>query len=131
MPPRKRATSAQAEPEFGTKFERLRRRAAEFNDGRPKIADYILGAEEGFDPPVRVRFPLKIQQREDYYAALHRNDVMGMMIALMGHDEYQRVKRTLDAFDDGGDLFDGLALDLVDHVNGRGAQDIPGGSPAS
>jgi hypothetical protein len=131
------AADANDEPDdeqpFGAEFDRFRDRARRNRSSTraaekaAAIPDYVLGEEDGFDPEIRVSFPLSLEQQEGYYYAVRQRDTFAQARVLLGDNNYDRVVRTFDQFDDATQLFLGFVSDLNDHVNGKGAADVPGG----
>lgn len=132
MPPRSRTAAKPAE-EPQRAFEAFRQRAAStYKKDRPaQIKDFVLGKSMGFDPEIRVKFPMSLTQQEAYYYASRQGDVFGQVRAVLGEAQYARVKAVLEQEDDSADLFLGFAQTLFDHVSGKGAGDVEGGSGRS
>lgn len=127
MPTKAKKTDT-PEEEFGAKFARLRRRAQDADTKLPKVGDFILSPEDGFDPPVIAKFPLSMKRQEQLYYAARTGDIFAQMRLLLGDDQYERVRDMFDTVEDGQDLMIGLTNLLLDHAAGRGADDVPGGS---
>ncbi len=85
----------------------------------------------GFDPPIAARFPRKLVDREEFDEASRNRNLLGMLRVLLAADDYRRVLTAFDAFDDGDDLLIGLVMKIIDHANGEGASEAPGGSTPS
>lgn len=138
-PPRKRAAAKKASPrqkqvENLRAFEEYRRRAhaanmslkLDGNDAEP----YLLGPEQGFDPPIALVPPKGLVESEQFDRAMRSNDVFGALRQLLG-SEYMRVLQAFDTQDDAPDLLIGLLLAATDHFKGQGATAVPGGTRAS
>lgn len=130
MPPRARTTKATA-PERA--FEAFRQRAANTykKDKPPQIRDFVLGKDMGFDPEIRVKFPMSLKQQEAYYYASRNGDVFAQVRAVLGDMQYARVMAVFEGEEDSADLFLGFSQTLFDHVSGKGAGDVEGGSGRS
>ncbi|MFE2998664.1 hypothetical protein ACFXG4_27135 [Nocardia sp. NPDC059246] len=114
-------------------FEDLRERARASNLYLKSAADsepFVLGPERGFDPPIEVNWPSSLLAREDFDIASRRTDIFGMLRILLGSD-FRRVLEAFDRLSDSEELLVGLTMRIVDHFNGVGASDVPGGTPAS
>lgn len=134
-PPRKRAPAKKAAPRQRNvqSFEEYRRRAHAANmslkldnDAEP----YLLGPEQGFDPPIAMVPPKGLVASEQFDRAMRANDVFGALRQLLG-SEYMRVLEAFDTQDDAPDLLLGLLLAATDHFKGQGATEVPGGTRAS
>lgn len=127
MPPRKRVAAAPQDA-----FEQYRLRAASaFKDKPPQIKDFVLGPDMGFTPEIRVKFPLSLKQQEAYYYASRNGDTFAQVRAVLGDAQYARVMAAFEAERDSADLFLGFSQLLFDHVSGKGAGDVEGGSGPS
>lgn len=127
MPPK----AKKPEP-FGAQFNRLRMRAADTSTKKPpKVDDFVLGPDEGFDPPVVATFPLSMKDQEAYYYASREGNPFAQMRIVLGDAQYERVRDMFDQVPDGQDLMVGLSAMLLDHMQGKGADDVPGGSSRS
>lgn len=115
-------------------FEQFRDRAATVPRGTRRAAQkmepYVLGPDQGFDPPITVQFPTTLTGRVQVDQLSRRDDIYGLLQVLMG-GQFMRVVATFDQFDDGEELLLGLAYKILDHFYGQGAGDVPGGTPAS
>lgn len=129
MPPRTRKTVA----ESVDAFDRLRRRAADSKNRKAKkgIPDFVLGKAEGFEPEVRVTFPLSLKKQEAFYYANRNGDVFAQLRIMLGDEQYERVRDLFDTLDDGDDLLIGVLGVLLDHTAGKDADEVPGGSQGS
>ncbi|WP_280368597.1 hypothetical protein [Nocardia abscessus] len=85
----------------------------------------------GFDPEIRVKFPMSLKQQEAYYYASRNGDVFAQVRAVLGDAQYARVMAAFESEDDSADLFLGFSRHLFDHVSGKGAGDVEGGSGQS
>lgn len=106
--------------------ERARRSGLQMT--RKDAGPYVI---PGFDPPIEARWPGTLLGREDFDVASRRMDIFGMLRILLAPDDYRRVLARFDEFADGDDLLIGLTMRIIDHVNGPGASEVPGGSTAS
>ncbi len=115
-------------------FEEFRDRASTVPRATRKpaaeIKPYVLGRDQGFDPPITVQFPKDLTGRVRVDQLSRQNDIFGLLQVLMG-GQFMRVVQTFDQFDDGEELLIGLAYRILDHFYGQGAGDVPGGTPAS
>lgn len=129
MPPARRKTVEKPE----RVFEQLRQRAAVVTAKikAPKVEDFVLGPQDGFDPEIRVHFPMSLKQQQDYYYASRNGDVFAQVRAVLGDLQYARMISVFESEDDSADLFLGFSQLLFDHVSGKGSGDVPGGSGAS
>lgn len=138
--PRRTAAGADAnnEPRMEriTAFEDFRMRGKDagftMNVGTPP---YVLGPEKGFDPPVTARWPETLVDLNAYDLAWRRNDPMGMLRALFGPLDFQRILMKFDDYararnTDSMKLLVGLSGHLADHFVGDGASKA-GGTAAS
>ncbi|MGV9540929.1 hypothetical protein ACWDSF_06350 [Nocardia beijingensis] len=126
MPPRKRAAAPQ------NAFDQYRLRAASaFKDKPIQPKDFVLGKDMGFDPEIRVKFPLSLKQQEAYYYASRNGDTFAQVRAVLGDAQYARVMGAFEAEPDSAELFLGFSQLLFDHVSGKGAGDVEGGSGQS
>ena len=130
--PRKSAARKTPEPEAvagtpGGIFARLADEAA--TRSKPEKPDYILGKDEGFDPPLVITRP-KIKRQEAIYRAERSNDAFAGLRAFVG-DDYDRIVGVLDKIDRGDAILGQLVLDLMKHFYGKGVNEVPGGSAAS
>lgn len=130
MPPAKRKVATEAPERM---FEQLRQRAATVSaqNKPPKIKDFVLGPSDGFDPEIRVRFPLSLKQQQAYYYSSRGGDVFAQVRAVLGDGQYERIVAMFEPMDDSAELFLGFSQLLFDHVTGKGSGDVPGGSGAS
>lgn len=130
--PRKRA-APKAAPEPSPRraqieaFEELRERARTSGLTLVDPGPYKV---PGFDPPVYIRWPKSLVAREELHEATRRLDVFGTLRIVLGAD-YPRVLTEFDKLPDGEVLMIGLYRRMIEHFNGPGAPDAPGGSPAS
>ncbi|WP_228002138.1 hypothetical protein [Nocardia australiensis] len=124
MPPKKRVAPAQ-------RFSQLRARAQHASKDTPTIEDFVLGPDDGFDPEIRVSLPLSLKAQESYYYAARAGDTFAQVRAVLGDAQYTRIVEIFDAEKDSADLFVGFARMLTDHLSGKGAGDVEGGSGAS
>ncbi|MEV0367507.1 hypothetical protein [Nocardia fusca] len=129
MPPRSRTTKPAPE----RAFEAFRQRAANTvkKGGVPRPKDFVLGKDMGFDPEIRVKFPMTLDQQEAYYYASRNGDVFAQVRAVLGDAQYARVKAAFAGEPDSAELFLGFSQTLFDHVSGKGAGDVEGGSGRS
>ncbi|WP_280455642.1 hypothetical protein [Nocardia brasiliensis] len=137
-PPRKAPTPKAApkpDPvlERIARFDELRARAGHASAGLSAVVSthYELGAEWGFDPPVVASFPTDLEAKVELEIASRRGDTIGILAYLLGDLGLVRVIRAFKSQPDGERLLYGLQLRLQDHFLGRGAGDVPGGTPAS
>ncbi|MEU3011055.1 hypothetical protein [Nocardia asteroides] len=112
-------------------FEGLRRRAGDNSLAVPEYQPITLGADMGFDPPLVVTYPELLSDRVALDVASRRDDTIGFLFQLLGERGFARVLLAFDGQPDGERLLVGLQLYLLDHFLGRGAGDVPGGTPAS
>lgn len=131
MPPTKRRKPAPEAPE--RLFEQLRQRAATVSktNAAPEINDFVLGPQDGFDPEVRVHFPLSLRKQEAYYYASRNGDIFAQVRAVLGDSQYDRIVAAFEPMDDSAELFLGFSQLLFDHVSGKGSGDVEGGSGLS
>lgn len=130
MPPK--AKTAAKTP--GPLFERFQQRARLSQGETARIGDFVLGAADGFDPEIVVKFPLSIDAAEEFTSAVRAGDSFSLVRAVFGDVQYARIKAVFDRYGDGRqgiELLVGLALILQDHVFGQGAADVPGGPQPS
>ncbi|WP_418345273.1 hypothetical protein [Rhodococcus pyridinivorans] len=136
--PRKSTTrKTQTEPaEQATSFDqfsRFRARAQKLTfafDGAETIEPFVMGEDDGFDPPVVVKFPEDLEKQYLLERCLRGNDHFGALEILMGGD-LLRVIRAFSKQEDGHRLLVGLVYTIMDHYLGRGGTDVPGGSQPS
>lgn len=135
-PARSRTAASAATPEPSPHTEaieayaelRERARRSGLRMTRNDVGPYVI---PGFDPPIEANWPGTLLGREDFDVASRRMDIFGMLRILLAPEDYRRVLARFDEFDDGDDLLIGLTMKIVDHVNGPGASEVPGGSTAS
>lgn len=114
-------------------FEKLRARAA----GAPKLGANLnatpltLGPDEGFDPPLVISYPTALSEKIALDVATRRADPIGFLHTLLGDRDFVRVVAAFEDQPDNEMLLVGLQLRVTDHFLGRGASDVPGGTPAS
>lgn len=114
-------------------FEALRLRAV----GAPKLGANVnteplkLGPGEGFDPPLVISYPTLLSDKIGLDVASRRGDTIGFLHTLLGERNFARVIAALEDQPDNELLLVGLQLRITDHFLGRGASDVPGGTPAS
>lgn len=128
MPPKKKTAPA---PE--RMFEQFRARAAvaRKDSDITELDDFVVGPAQGFDPEIRVHFPLSLKQQETYYYAARNGDIFAQVRAVLGDVQYTRIVAAFDTEPDSTELFLGFSRMLTDHVSGKGADDVEGGSGAS
>lgn len=131
-----RKTAAAAVPAEETQFEkfgRFRARASNLTVAASpvdEIEPFVLGEDDGFDPPIAVQFPKDLEHQYLLDRALRAQDHFGVLEILMG-GELRRVLRVFSAHEDGAQLLVGLVYTIMDHYLGRGGTDVPGGSQPS
>lgn len=115
------------------KFARLRQRAIDSGLVRGQdvksAEDYVLGAELGFDPEIRVSAPsledmLVIQQ------AAQGGGAWDLALALFGYDDARRIVSVLDENLDGNaasQTLVGIVIDVTEHFYGPDALTTPEG----
>ena len=109
-------------------LEEYRDRAAKKNYAQRDrtTAPYLV---RGFEPPIEIPRPdLKKQLIID---KLLRQNRINEAIELFTGQHYNRIVDAFAVFPDGDALLFGMFDEMVEHFNGRGANDVPGGSPAS
>lgn len=141
MPPKGRAPARKAAPAKAQvaepvdkvadrieMFEALRARAhgSQF-ELRGRVEPLVMNA---FDPPVTATFPTTLEGRLELDSAARDMNLAVILRIFLG-DQLIRVIRQLDQAGDSDALALGLVLRLLDHFNGVGAGDVPGGIPAS
>lgn len=129
--PAKKVTPRKAVAEKIDTFEALRRRAGDQGLNISEPEPYILGADRGFDPPLVISYPTKLSDKVALDVAARRADYVSFLHTLLGDTGFARVLAAFDNEPDGERLLIGLQLIVLDHFLGRGAGDVPGGSPAS
>ena len=114
-------------------FEALRARAAGTSKlgANVNVAPLTLGPADGFDPPIVVRWPSALSDKIGLDIASRRGDAIGFLHTLLGERDFVRVIAAFENEPDNELLLVGLQLRLTDHFLGRGAGEVPGGSPAS
>ncbi len=114
-------------------FEYLRARGRR-SSLSPKAAEdiepYLLGSDKGFDPPIAVGLPEGLVALAALDQAWRSGDAFGILKLLLG-SEYHRVLKAFDTQPDSMILLVGLAADITTRFMGKGAADVPGGTPAS
>jgi len=126
-------TGETAEKTNFDKFSEFRARAAGVNipDAfTAEIPPYVLGPDQGFDPPVSLEFPDRFEQQVQFEMALRAQDYFAALQVLAGRD-FGRIIHAFGQVEDSYRLLAGLTLKIVDHFTGRGAADVPGGSSPS
>lgn len=126
-----RKVAAPAPPAHGEQieaFEGLRARARA--SGLTLISPSEPFEVPGFDPPVYARWPKSLIVREELYEATRHLSVFAALRIVLG-DDYPRVLAAFDALPDGDELLVGAYMRMLDHFQGPGAADVPGGTPAS
>lgn len=129
--PAKRAAPRKTVEQKISAFEGLRKRAGTNGLTIPEYKPLTLGPDMGFDPPLVVTYPDKLSEKIALDVAARRDDTIGFLHSLLGDLGFARVLAAFDGEPDGERLLVGLQLHLLDHFLGRGAGDVPGGSPAS
>lgn len=117
-------TEGEAPKVLGGRFAEYRGRSTA---GRKKRGDFVLGAEEGFDPPIVIKTPDLIHRRALFYAQ-RNNDPFAMVEAAFGVAQYNRIINALNDDDAADELLAELGKDVVQHFFGEGAGEVPGGS---
>lgn len=117
-------TEADEPKVLGGRFDEYRSRSTA---GRKKRGDFILGTEEGFDPPVVVKTP-DLRGRRALFYAQRNNDPFAMVEAAFGVAQYNRIINALNEDDDADELLAELGKDVIKHFFGEGAGEVPGGS---
>lgn len=132
-----RAVTKPAEQEQETTnfdaFSAFRARAAKLNiaaAGAVEIEPFVLGPDQGFDPPISVGFPKTLEKQYVLERCLRAQDHFGALEVLTG-DQMLRIVRTFSAQEDGHLLLVGLVYMVMDHFLGRGGSEVPGGSSPS
>lgn len=111
------------------KFEAMRARARSSPfEIRGHVEPLVLDA---FDPPVTARYPASLEAKLELDEAAANMRIAAILRIYLGGEQFARVVRAFDKFDDPEALLLGLVLQLLDHFNGSGAGDVPGGSQAS
>lgn len=133
--PRKAAPRKAARPKAAPSPHRAEIEAFEEFRDRARRSGLSLVTREpfavpGFDPPVHAHWPKSLAAREEFDQAVRHLNVFSALRITLG-DDYARVLAAFDALDDGETLLIGLYMRIIDHFNGPGASDVPGGSPAS
>lgn len=135
----KRPSSKQAEPttleQRVDAFEALRNRArgSALNVATPVASQepFVLGPEDGFDPPLIIEWPASLPQRVALEVTSRHGQVVGFMQNLLPDRDFIRVIAMFAPFPDADRLLVGLYLQILEHFFGPGAGDVPGGTPAS
>ncbi|HMH59212.1 MAG TPA: hypothetical protein VK537_08525 [Galbitalea sp.] len=111
-------------------FERLRERA--------RATPYQLAEATGrafvvpgIEPPIEAHWPKSLAGREAFHEAARSMNFFAMLRTVLTPADYARVLSVFDQFDDSGELLIGLTMAIIDHFNGAGAGDAPGGSTPS
>ena len=112
-----------------SKFDALRARARSSPfEIRGAVEPLVLDA---FDPPVIARNPDTLEAKLELDEATASMRFAAVLRIYLGGEQFVRVVREFDTFDDPEALLLGLVLQLFDHFNGPSAGDVPGGSQAS
>lgn len=110
-------------------FAALRARAGDRELGvRAATTPYEI---PGFEPPITVTWPTLLSEEVALEIASRNGDVIGYLHTLLGDVDFVRVLARFEQEPDGKKLLVGLQLAISDHFLGRGAGDVPGGTPAS
>lgn len=92
---------------------------------------FILGPEEGFDPPLVVEWPQDLPRKIALEVAARNSNVVPFLQILLDEYQFAKVVAVLSQADDGDRLIIGVYLRIMEHFFGPGAGDVPGGTPAS
>lgn len=111
-------------------FEALRVRARQ-TTYRLDYDDQLPFVVPGFDPPVEAHWPKLMVDREVFHESARQMNFFGMLRVLLAPEDYMRVLAAFDELDNPGELLIGLTMKVIDHFNGAGAGDAPGGSTPS
>ncbi|MDG3012456.1 hypothetical protein G4X40_20155 [Rhodococcus sp. D2-41] len=112
-----------------SRFEQLRERAAA--TGKPSVTDnYVLGVDDGFDPPIVIAKP-DLDKQETLFYLNRGGDAFGLLREFVGNDDYDRIKAAIKDDPHADALLVEIVKDITDHFAGKGASDVPGGSKAS
>lgn len=112
-------------------FDELRARAGGASLAAVVATPFVLGPDRGFDPPLVAEFPTDLELKIELEIASRRDDTLGILNILLGNEGFLRAIRAFKTEPDGDRLLIGLKNLLADHFLGRGAGDVPGGTPAS
>ncbi|WP_029932512.1 hypothetical protein [Nocardia otitidiscaviarum] len=137
MPPKGRTPAKKAAPrkrpstpaERTDTFHALRARASKA-PGITVVAPEPLVFNE-FDPPIVAKIPDSLMGKLSLEIAGRDNDYIEFLRLAIGPDGLMQAVRTFNDEKDGERLLLGLMLRIADHFYGRGAGDVPGGTPAS
>lgn len=93
--------------------------------------EYVLDADQGFDPPIRVPRP-SLATIDIIDEATQNGDVFGALRALMGKDQWRYFLTAISPQPNPEELVLGLSVDIIEHFFGRDAISATlGGSMAS
>lgn len=114
-------------------FEQLLERGRGF--GWQGVEPYVLGPEQGFDPPIRATYPRSLQALDEIDRASRRGDTIAILRILFSEDDYFLVISRFDAYAaehdlDSVQLLYGLGVAMIEHFMGGGASEV-GGTRAS
>ncbi|MGZ9829862.1 hypothetical protein ACXYTP_23395 [Tsukamurella ocularis] len=123
-----------------SRFAEFRARAQKIReDGSvPDLKPYVVKAAElddGIDADVVLSPPATLAQRTALDRAIRNSDFVAIVVIMGGEGALNRMVAAFDRVatdvDDASRLFAGFGYSVINHLNGRGAADVPGGTPAS
>lgn len=133
-------TAEQRDADNVSRFAEYRARAEKIReDGSvPELKPYIVTAaelEDGIDADVVLNPPTTLAQRTALDRAIRSSDFISIVAIMGGEVALNRMVAAFDRIatdvDDATALFAGFGYSVINHLNGRGAADVPGGTPAS
>lgn len=139
MTTQRRAPARKTAPRKTAPRKTVEQKISAFDDLRARAGDRTLGVAPavppfeiaGFNPPLIIEWPESLAEKVTLDVCERQGDIVGFLFALLGS---QRLALVLAAFNSEPDperLLIGLQIKIRDHFLGRGAGDVPGGTPAS
>ena len=131
-------TQAEVAEQAAKNFAHLRSRALQVTGQNSAVQmkklnqdEYVLGPEDGFDPPIRVPRP-DLATIDIIDEASRTGDLFGTLRALMGKDNWRHFLAEISPAPNPEELVLGLSVDILEHFFGKDAlSSILGGSTAS
>lgn len=128
-PPAKKTAKAKTVAEKISAFDDLRARAGDRTLGQaPAVEPFEI---PGFTPPLVIRWPSSLAEKVTLDVCERQGDIVGFLYTLLGGERLALVLAAFNNEPDPERLLVGLQHAIRDHFLGRGAGDVPGGTPAS
>lgn len=134
-------TVAQRQADNVSRFDEYRARAQKLtaDDTKANVAPYVVSAAElddGIDADVVLAAPATLKERTALDRAIRSQDLVSIVIIMGGEIALNRMVSAFDRIsaetgEDSTRLFAAFGYSVVNHLNGKGAADVPGGTPGS